>query len=382
MRIEPASPLGPRPTGRRVALYIDPPSHHFLGNRLFDPANASRAGDNIQAPFIAIRETLARDGIPVFTADLLPGIPDGSRNLYVSLGRLPDLRALAARPDVILSAFFAFECPIVEPRLYAALPMLQSRISRIFTFCDAGQLTPFTGTPIRTQRFVWPQCADDVDDKAWKRTDRKFLAMINANKLPRLYDRELYTERLRAVEFFHRFGEIDLYGPNWDRTPVRVGRGWIPRPVRRTQRWLLGRWRRLRPHPLYAAAAAASKGRAPSKSETLSRYTFALCFENMAMEGWITEKIFDCFFAGTVPIYLGAPDVLRWIPRETFVDMRDFDGYEALRDHLHGLGEADVQGYREAARRFVASPAFERFHVRAWVDRFRGFFRDDLGVDP
>ena len=30
--------------------------------------------------------------------------------------------------------------------------------------------------------------------------DRGFLAMINANKLPRIYVRELYSERLLAVD--------------------------------------------------------------------------------------------------------------------------------------------------------------------------------------
>jgi hypothetical protein len=366
-----------------LALYIDPPSHHFLGDRLFDPSMIPYVGDDLNAPHRAVRDHFESRGVTVHTADRLLHEPvGGARKLYVSLGQIDLYRRLSQRSDTVASAFVAFECPIVEPSIYREFPSLARHFRRVVSWAPPEALERFTGGPVTTERFFWPQAYEAVHEALWARSDRCFLVMINSNKLPRLWWRELYTERLRAIEFFHRFGEIDLYGPNWDRTPVRVGRGWIPRPVRRTQRWLLGRWRRLRPHPLYAAAAAASKGRAPSKSETLSRYTFALCFENMAMEGWITEKIFDCFFAGTVPIYLGAPDVLRWIPRETFVDMRDFDGYEALRDHLHGLGEADVQGYREAARRFVASPAFERFHVRAWVDRFRGFFRDDLGVDP
>lgn len=377
MRTVPAPSVRPRPTGGKVALYIDPPSYHFLQDRLFDPATVPRHGDNILAPFMAIRDSLARDGVAVHTADLMPSASNGTRNLYVSVGRIPNLRALAARPDVVMSAFFAMECPIVEPTLYAALPRVQRYMRRIFTWCDAGQLLPFTGRLIRTERYVWPQCADDVDQEAWKRTDRRFLAMINANKLPRLYDRELYTERLRAVEFFHRFGEIDLYGRGWDSAPRRVGRTWVPATMRRLGFRVWEARQRVRPDPVYAAVAAASKGPIDSKAETLGGYRFAICFENMTVQGWITEKVVDCFRAGCVPVYLGAPDVGEYIPTAAFIDMRQFAGYDELRRFLQSLGNADVERYRRAARDFMESSDFDRFRPRTFADLFRRIVRED-----
>jgi len=35
-----------------------------------------------------------------------------------------------------------------------------------------------------------------------RRSERNFLVMINMNKLPRLTQRELFTERMRALQFF------------------------------------------------------------------------------------------------------------------------------------------------------------------------------------
>jgi hypothetical protein len=339
-------------------------------------------GDDMLAPHRAVRDWFRARGVPVHTADLLMDEPvGGPRKLYVSLGQIDLYERLAARPDTVASAFFAFECPIVEPSIYREFPALARRFRRVLSWAPSEALERFTGEPVATERFFWPQTFDAVHESLWGRPDRGFLVMINSNKLPRLRWQELYTERLRAIAFFHGFGEIDLYGPNWDRVPTHMGRTWLPWTVRRAQRSLLQQWRRLRPDPLYVAAAAASKGRAPSKSETLSRYTFALCFENMVMEGWITEKIFDCFFAGTVPVYRGAPDIDRWIPREAFIDMRELDGYEALREHLHGMSAADIEAHREAARAFLGSPEFERFHIRTYVDRFRRFVREDLGVE-
>ena len=367
----------PQAARERITFYIDPPTHHFLQDRLFDPSTALRHGDNVLAPFIAVREALARDGIAVHTADLMPSAPDGGRHLYASLGRIPDLRTLGRRPDVTLSAFFAMECPIVEPSLYSALSRIQRHVRRIFTWCDPDQLIPFTGTPIRSERYFWPQSAEGVDRESWGRSGRKFLAMINANKLPRLYDRELYTARLRAVEYFHRFGEIDLYGRGWNRAPMRVGRTKVPYTVRRIGQRLWEARQRRWPDPLYAAVAAASRGAIDSKLDTLSQYRFAICFENMTLQGWITEKVFDCFRAGCVPVYLGAPNVTEHIPAAAFIDMRQFTDFGDLRRFLHSVGDAELERYRAAGRDFMESSAFDPFRPVAFAEIFRRIVRED-----
>ncbi len=365
----------------RIAIYIDPPTHHFLQDRLFDPATNPLAGDNILAPFLRVREHFNRRGIAVHTADLIPDQPDSVRKVYVSVGRIADYHRLVRRRDITLSAFFAFECPIVEPSLYAALPIVQRHVRRIMAFCDADSLAPFTGVPVRVERYIWPQCLDGINDSAWRRTDRRFLTMINANKLPRLYRAELYTERLRAVEFFHQYGEIDLYGKGWDRAPMRVGKSWVPWTLRKYYDRLWEAKQRRWPDPLYAAVAAASKGTINSKAETLSRYTFAICFENMILPGWITEKIFDCFAAGCVPVYWGDPRVTAKIPAESFIDMRQFNGFAELRQFLRGLTSDQVARYRDAARTFLESSAFDPFRPEGFVAHFRRFVREDFAVE-
>ena len=55
-----------------IALYIDPPSHHFLEDRLFNPNQAQFAGDQLLAPYFHMRERLIARDISVHTADLLP----------------------------------------------------------------------------------------------------------------------------------------------------------------------------------------------------------------------------------------------------------------------------------------------------------------------
>jgi hypothetical protein len=51
-----------------------------------------------------------------------------------------------------------------------------------------------------------------------------------------------------------------------------------------------------------------------------NQYKFILCFENSYQDGYITEKIFNCFFARTIPIYRGASNVNTFFNEESFIN--------------------------------------------------------------
>jgi alpha(1,3/1,4) fucosyltransferase len=363
-----------------VTLFIDPPSRHFEHERLFDLRTGRFAGVDLLTPYAHLRERLTARGVRVRTADALErGEALSAHNVYVSLGMRKRYRSLAARDDVALSAFLTMECPIVEPELYSSLGKVSRRFRRILSYATTEALLPFTGVPIEVGRFRIPQAFDAVHEEIWSRADRRLLTMINANKRPRLGVAELYTERLRAVEFFSRRGEIDLYGVGWDGPPYRVGTR-LPGALQRRVRTVEQIRHSIRPDPLLVAAARAWRGRVEDKADVLGGYRFAICFENMVLEGWITEKIFDCFFAGTIPVYRGAPDIADWVPRECFIDARDFDGYDGLRQHLLALGPNELRAHREAARDFIESDRFRPFSKETYVEMFVQMLETDAGV--
>lgn len=364
-----------------VALFIDPASHHFEDDRLFDLDTVRLGGADILAPYVYLREWMARRGVRVHTADLLDrGQAVAKRNVYVSLGIRHRYRRLAQRDDTVASAFFALECPIVEPRLYRDLAAAGRVFARTFSYTTAEALRPFVTEPVDVQPFRIPQSYDGVHDAIWAREDRAFLTIINGNKLPRLKDAELYTERMRAIAFFERHREIDLYGVGWDGPPYRLGQSRLPATAMRAARAGQTAWQRVHTPSLLASARRAYRGSVDDKAAVLGGYRFAICFENMALDGWITEKLFDCLYSGTVPVYLGATDIERWVPRECFIDMRDFVGYEELRGFLHGLGAAELAAYREAARDFIASERFHPFSREAFAERFGRIVQEDAGL--
>jgi alpha(1,3/1,4) fucosyltransferase len=365
---------------KRPRLFIDPPSHHFLQDRLFSNQKARYVGEDLMAPYIYLRTYFQQRGIEIHTADYLPEQPNGDLHLYISSGLLRDYKKLARRSDVILSAFFTFESPIVEPSIYRKITQLQDHFRRIFTLSDSDSLLRFTRQPLYCQQCHRPQSFGQVHEQIWSWQKRKFLVMINSNKLPRVAWNELYTERMRAVAFFAKYDEIDLYGTGWDEPSWQLGRTHIPYTLTRLHRLALTHWQKFKPDPLLQAARSAYRGKTESKSTTLGKYTFALCLENMILRGYITEKIFDCFFAGTIPVYLGAPDIEDYVPQDCFIDMRRFSDYEDLRHYLKSLSDEDIQRYKKNARAYLQSPKFRPFTKEAFAELFVNIVETDTGL--
>ena len=101
----------------------------------------------------------------------------------------------------------------------------------------------------------------------------------------------------------------------------------------------------------------------PDKYHALAQYRFCLCFENeLDTPGYITEKLFDCFFCGTVPIYLGASNIEDYVPKDCFIDMHEFADFGALRKRLESFDAREFRAAQEPGLALIASDSF-----RAWT---------------
>jgi len=84
-----------------------------------------------------------------------------------------------------------------------------------------------------------------------------------------------------------------------------------------------------------------------SKLDTIARYHFTLAFENSISLDYVTEKFYDPLLVGSVPVYLGAPNVAEHAPAANcYIDVRDFVGPAELAGHLIALA-ADEQRYNQ-----------------------------------
>jgi alpha(1,3/1,4) fucosyltransferase len=148
------------------------------------------------------------------------------------------------------------------------------------------------------------------------------------------YPSELYSERRKAVLFFEAKQEngFDLYGRGWDKAI----------------------------NPSY-------KGPISDKIDVIKNYRFSICYENCReVKGYITEKIFDCFAAGNVPIYWGASNITDYIPKDCFIDRRDFASMEELYLFMKNRKKAQYEGYISRIRHFLTTDQAGLFSKEAY----------------
>jgi hypothetical protein len=120
-----------------------------------------------------------------------------------------------------------------------------------------------------------------------------------------------------------------------------------------------------------------------------NKYMFNLALETVYnplwSQDWITERIFNCFKAKTIPLYLGAYNIEDYIPKDLFIDLRDYIiqysptivlNYTLLSERLNDLMN-DRQRYNdmtEAAYQWQLNNKFGNFKTfERKLDRIIGY---------
>jgi alpha(1,3/1,4) fucosyltransferase len=204
--------------------------------------------------------------------------------------------------------------------------------------------------------------------------ERKLCVLINSFMFS-VRPRELYSERIRAIRWFetHAARDFDLIGTEWDK-PLFTGRMSAVNLYLRFfyRRIAIFKKLKVKRFPSFIGPNTVSK------HLTLKAYRFCLAYENSAEPDYLSEKLFDCFFAGCVPVYAGAPNVLDLIPAGTFIDKRQFPTYEKLYEYISSMSEREYEGYLAAIDSFLRSPQMRPFIAENYVEDFiRNFAQDD-----
>lgn len=62
------------------------------------------------------------------------------------------------------------------------------------------------------------------------------------------------------------------------------------------------------------------------KEHGLCDYMFSVVIENSEIPGFFTEKLLDCFATGTIPVYLGCPDIENYFNKNGIINLsEEFD---------------------------------------------------------
>lgn len=163
---------------------------------------------------------------------------------------------------------------------------------------------------------------------------KKLCALVASNRSSSHPD-ELYSERKKLAEFYEKNHpmDLDLYGRGWSFGFDGIYRGTLD-----------------------------------DKAHVLKNYKFTFAYENIKdVPGYITEKLFDAFQVGTVPIYWGASNVKEYIPKGCFIARQDFTDEEALYQFIHSMTKEQYDQYIENIKEFLTSEKGKKFSSENFV---------------
>lgn len=323
-------------------------------NTIFDRSSPANR-DDCFAPYALLRERLCTSGIQIDTADEAP-----DHGLAFELHQ--DVQHETTAP---INYLLMFETEFVK--IENGDTAQWSKYKKIFTWND---------DLVDGDRFIkinFPNPIHVHPADGFSSRDR-FCCLISSNRtLASRDDRILYPERVKAIRWFetHAPHDFDLYGLDW-RMPVLRG-GLIGKLERRVWR-ALGRFVTLRPFPSY-------RGKVTHKRDVLARTRFSICYENACdLPGYITEKIFDCFFSGCVPVYWGANNIVDHIPADCFIDRRQFRDTEDVYKFLKAISEDEFKEYQRRIAVFLQSDAAYPFGSESFAETIVNTIVQDLGT--
>ncbi len=349
-------------------------------NRAFNRSITKKYPGDIWSSIFA--ELAKQEGIEVTTGDIaLTNVKSGRLSpteiLVIQSQDASDgteLVKLGALPFILI----AMEVPLYSYPFYKRLPKIAPQFKNRILY--PGLFNNFKAKSGKNFDLHFPSFDKNSSFSFKKWGERKFLVMVVANKyfeknfpwpLPKYpsehFDylkekllqqrspirkaavkKEVVSKRLEAIEYFGFQGSLDLFGSGWDNLSI-----------------LPYKWR----HRLKSILTKLQPTRIKDKIRTISNYKFSICFENTVYPGVITEKIIDCFVAGVIPIYLGAPDVVEFIPKGSFIDMRQFKSWQEIDGYLHQLNEKDALKMISKGQNFLKSPKGELFSYQSMAQR-------------
>ena len=99
-----------------------------------------------------------------------------------------------------------------------------------------------------------------------------------------------------------------------------------------------------------------------NKVSMQNKYLLHFAFENSNSDDYITEKLWGSFESGTLPVYMGAPNVQDHVPEHSIISVHDFPSTQALGEYLQQVlaNKTLYESYHE----WRTKPLSDAFHRR------------------
>ncbi|CAH8222893.1 glycosyltransferase family 10 domain-containing protein [Vibrio aestuarianus] len=292
-------------------------------------------GDDLLEPFCRLYSEGKDNNIDFMTLDLVDNFNDISAFIFFDFPNMKN-KYVQKVFDLNTPKFLViFESILIKPDNWDLKN--HQHFSKVFTWNkDLVDNEKYFHLPL-PQRIKNAECLQLPLKK-------KLCTLIAGNKSSR-HPLELYSKRIEAIRYFENNhpNNFDLYGVGWNQ--INISNKYLKLILNKFS-WL----------NLLSPTYKSYVGKVESKNKTLANYKFSICYENARdIPGYITEKIFDCFFAGCIPIYWGANDIAEYVPENCFIDKRNFDTYDSLYEFIESMSDKQYQEYLNNIIKFLNS---------------------------
>lgn len=253
-------------------------------------------------------------------------------NAQKSLSPLPKLCLLLENPDIYPAN---------------SKQSLLAQYSKIFTWRK-----DLTSKPNIEKIFIpyyFPEDANNIVDKDIH------ISMIAANKSSNIvFDSHcLYRERVKVIRWFEKNSpsSFRLYGYGWNKRqawPSKFGRYLSSNILNNSNKVFFPSW----------------YGSIENKKNILARSTFSFTYENTnKYDNYLTEKMYDSLYCGSIPIYNGCPNINELIPETCFIDSRNFATVDNLCKYLIQCPASTINKYRNNIRTFLYKQVYANWSL-------------------
>jgi len=327
---------------KKKIVVLDTDDPKLLNNNIFNPEVAKKISHTMLPTCYLYNEALKQD-IYFITPDIYFKSPNEFTGALLISGLQSSLTDTLIKSGVKPIILTCQESPFIATRFYTQLLKYTSRYKHSFMFSGMKRLVS-KKTIYHQMYFPQPYSINDFKPK--KFNEKKMFVLVSGAKFVKnwwkkilikiIYGfsiKDIYDERQKIIKYFSQKDGFDLYGFGWDKSK-ELNSSIIKKVYR---------------------------GVVDDKFEKIREYKFTFCLENTIFPGYVTEKILDAIFAGSIPIYYGAPDIKQFIPKEVFIDIRDFKDYDALYSYVSTMGEQKYNTYLKAMEDFIKSEKYKKF---------------------
>lgn len=326
----------------------------FLNNKFFSK-DPTIIRDDQHSCFIELKKTLLKSKVDLSTEDINP-VAKSKICIYLNVEK----HALDTTKKIIYGLMQ--EPPGVNDDNWDLTNYAQ--YTRLFTWNDDY----VDDKKVFKLPFGYALHVPEID-RAWSK--RLFCTSIIGFKNSD-HPLDLYGERTNISKWFskHHASEYTFYGKGWSnvfslskivtnitKNPYKLGK-------------IISKYYSLK--KVYG-------GEVSSKKSSLSKYKFSICFENRKnLPGFLTEKIFDCFAAGTIPVYWGASNINDLIPSNCYIDYRKFATYDDLYKHLKSIDQKKYEKYMHNIQLFITGEKSIPFRDKTYAVTLKKYILHDL----